>query len=159
EVVLGGMLTHVRFRNTKRARNGNSRFAAFKIEDITGAVECVMWPDDLARCKEPIEDDRVCYVQGVVERNREEPTLVLSRIISCEQIAKERATRLWLRLQLGKHRTVEIDALGEILSKTPGPTTVFLTVKDSANRKAVLRLGKKYSVNASTFDFEGLERL
>jgi DNA polymerase-3 subunit alpha len=159
DVVLGGMLSHVRFRNTKRARNGNSRFAAFKIEDITGAVECVMWPDDLARCKEPIKDDCVCYVQGIVERNREEPTLVLSRVINREQIAKERATGLWLLLQLGKHRPVEIDALGEILRKSPGPTPVFLTIKDPANRTSVLRLGRHFSVNASTFDFDGLERL
>src|SRR5262249_15064189 len=45
EVILGGMLTQVRFQNTKKARNGNSRYVRCKLEDFTGAVECVMWPD------------------------------------------------------------------------------------------------------------------
>src|SRR4029078_968605 len=42
EVVIGGMLTLVRFQNTKKARNGNSRYARFKLEDFAGLAECVM---------------------------------------------------------------------------------------------------------------------
>ena len=44
--------------NTKKARNGNSRYARCKLEDFTGAVECVMWPDDFVRFKDEFVDDQ-----------------------------------------------------------------------------------------------------
>src|SRR5262249_28490216 len=55
EVILGGVLTQIRLMNTKRARNGNTRYARCKLEDLTGAVECVMWPDDYARQKDEFQ--------------------------------------------------------------------------------------------------------
>src|SRR5262249_23305493 len=61
EVFLGGMLTQVRLMNTKKARNGNSRYVRCKLEDFTGAAECVMWPDDYVRFKDLIEEDRICF--------------------------------------------------------------------------------------------------
>src|SRR5262249_37691518 len=59
EIFLGGMLTQVRFFNTKKARNGNTRYARFKLEDTTGQVECVMWPDDYVRYKDLVVEDHI----------------------------------------------------------------------------------------------------
>src|SRR5207249_3277901 len=47
EVTVGGMLTQVVFKNTQKARNGNSRYLLCYIEDFSGSMKCVMWPDDL----------------------------------------------------------------------------------------------------------------
>ena len=76
EAVLGGMLVGVRFANTKVARNGNSKYLRCKLEDLTGAIECVMWPDDLARCREEVREEQPYFVRGVVERTREQPSLI-----------------------------------------------------------------------------------
>ena len=92
------MLTQVRFMNTKKARNGNSRYVRCKLEDFTGAAECVMWPDDFVRYKDEVHEDRVCFVKGAVERNREEPGLVLTRILSIEQAQRELARGLYLKV-------------------------------------------------------------
>ena len=46
DVFLGGMITQIRPMNTKKARNGNTPLCPCRIEDLTGSVECVMWPDD-----------------------------------------------------------------------------------------------------------------
>ena len=91
EVTLGGMLVQVRFMNTKKARNGNSRYVRCKLEDFTGSVECVMWPDDYVRHKDEVQEDRVCFIRGSVERTREEPGLILNRILSLEQAQRELA--------------------------------------------------------------------
>ena len=73
EVFIGGMLTGVRLMNTKKARNGNSRYARFKLEDFSGAAECVMWPDDYVKYKELVAEDRICFVNAVVERKTDQP--------------------------------------------------------------------------------------
>ena len=45
----GDMLTQCRFMNVKNARNDNSRYVRCKIEDFTGLLESMMWPDEFAR--------------------------------------------------------------------------------------------------------------
>ena len=40
EVVIGGMLSQVRFKHTEKARNGHSKFVRCNIEDMTGSIEC-----------------------------------------------------------------------------------------------------------------------
>src|SRR5262249_10534266 len=131
EATLGVMLSQVRYRNTQKARNGNSRFLRCKAEDMTGAVECLMWPDDLVRHKDEVQEERPVVVKGVVDRARDEPTLVLSRILSVEQARKELARGLYLLLKVGVHRPSCLDALAAVLARTPGSCPVYVTVRDA----------------------------
>jgi DNA polymerase-3 subunit alpha len=158
-VTLAGMLSGVRFKHTKKARNGNSRFAAFKLEDFAGSAECVVWPDDLLRCKDVVVEDAVCIVQGTVKRDREEPLLVLNRILTLEQARREMATGLYLLLKLGVHSPLDIDALARVLRQTPGNCPVYLTVRDPAGRKSVLKLGRDFGINPATYAKHELEAI
>jgi DNA polymerase-3 subunit alpha len=159
EVTLGGMLTQLRFMNTKKARNGNSRYARCKVEDFTGAAECVMWPDDFVRCKVELKEDQIYFLKGVVERNRDEPGVVLTRVFTLEQARQEMATRLYLLARPNRVRPLDLDLLHDVLRRTPGPCPVFLTVEDAVGKKAVLRLGREFAVNASTFAATELEAI
>ncbi|GIW79129.1 MAG: hypothetical protein KatS3mg105_0936 [Gemmatales bacterium] len=89
EVILGGMMTQIRFQNVKKARNGNTRYARCRFEDLTGSAECVMWPDDFVKHKDDFVEDRVCFVKATVERTREEPGLVLARVLDLDQAQRE----------------------------------------------------------------------
>src|SRR5262249_52839523 len=102
EVVLGGLLVQVRYGTVKKARNGNTRMLRCKVEDLTGAVESLMWPDDLVRCKDAVAEDQICVVKGTVE-HKAEPSLVLTRVLTLEQAVQEMAKALWLRLRLERH--------------------------------------------------------
>jgi DNA polymerase III subunit alpha len=147
----------VRMMSTKKARNGNSRYVRCKVEDFTGAAECVMWPDDFVRYKGDFTEDRICFVKGVVERNRDEPGLVLNRILTIEQAQRELARGLYLKVVIGRHDNNTLDTLGFLLKQTPGTCPVFLVVEDAVNKKAVLKLGREFAINASSFLCEELE--
>ncbi len=159
EVTLGGLLKEVRLMNTKKARNGNTRYLRCKVEDLTGDAECVMWPDDFARYKGEAADDLVCLVRGTVERNREQPGLVLTRIFTLEQARQEMAKGLWLLLKITPGAEGNIDRLGEVLRRAPGHCPVYLTMRDAANRTAVMRLGREFCVNPATYEHDELEAL
>jgi DNA polymerase-3 subunit alpha len=159
EVVLGGMLTQIRYMNTKKARNGNTRYARCKLEDLTGASECVMWPEDYERHKDAFKEDAVCFVRGVVDRTREEPGLILSRIFGVDQGKRELARGLKLSLRLGVHNPDVIDAIGRVLQRARGSCPVFLGVRDSVGKLSVLRLGEEYRVNPATVAVAELEML
>jgi DNA polymerase-3 subunit alpha len=159
EVTLGGMLTQLRYMNTKKARNGNSRYLRCKVEDFSGTVECVMWPEDFARFKDEVREDQPLFVRGTIDRKLSEPVLVLSRIFGLEQAQRELAKGLYLLAKLGQQQPRDIEAIAYLLKKAPGSCPVFLTIRDDGKRDCVLRLGREFHINPSGFPRDELEEL
>jgi DNA polymerase-3 subunit alpha len=159
EVTLGGMLTQVTYRNTKKARNGNSRYLLCHLEDFSGSVKCVMWPDDLLRFKDDVREDEPLFIKGTMNRKQAEPTIVINRIFSLEQAQRELAKGLYLLLKLGQHQPRDVDSIGYLLKQSPGNCPVFLTVRDPGKRDCVLRLGREFNVNPSKYPHDELEML
>lgn len=160
EVLIGGMLTLVRFMNTKKpGRNGHSRYVRCKIEDFTGSVECMMWPDEFVRFKDEFADDRIVFVKGVVEHKMEQPSLVLSRALGLEAARKELTKSMILTLPLAESPPTLLDQLARELKRTPGSCVVWLNVVDSAGRRAAYRAGDAYRINPASIDVGRLEML
>jgi DNA polymerase-3 subunit alpha len=159
EVWVGGMIAGLRFANTKNARNGNSRYARFKLEDFSAAVECVMWPDDLVRYKDMVEEDKIVFAVASVERSREEPGLVVQRILTIEQTEHERTTGVVLNLRLGQHTREDLEAAARILTRAQGSCPVFLCIHDAAGKRAVMKAGENYRVNPKMVPRAELETL
>jgi DNA polymerase-3 subunit alpha len=159
EVFMGGMLTQVRFMNTKKARNGNSRYVRCKLEDFTGSVECVMWPDDYVRHKDLIVEDRIVFVAGAVERNREEPGLVLTKVVSPEQGKRERTTGLVLLLDLAQHSPGLLGSVASVLRRARGSLPVFLHIQDAAGKWLKLKSSDEFRINPDTLVKTDLETI
>ncbi len=159
EVVIGGMLSGVRYTNAKRSRSGNTRMARFNLEDLTGAAECVIFPDDFLRNKDQVRDENICFVKGAVDRTREKPGLLVNRILTLEQAQKELTRCLLLRLSTGRHREEDLPTIGRMLQKTPGRCPVFLDIADTRGKHAHLRLGENYAIDPSRFSAADLESL
>jgi len=148
EVFIGGMLTGIRYQNTKNARNGNSRYVRCKLEDLTGTVECIMWPDDFVKHSDQFQEDRACFVKGAVDtRARDEPGLVLRRVMSIKQAKKEMAKAargLAIQIVMTEHSHSTISGLAQVLQTARGSCPVFLEVCDPADNKARLRAGQEF---------------
>jgi DNA polymerase-3 subunit alpha len=159
EVLIGGMLTQVRFQNTKKARNGNSRYCRCKLEDFTGSAECVMWPDDFVRCKDLAVEDQICFVAATVERTREEPGLVVNRILTVEQAQRERTTGVIVDLSLDQHEPRHLEAVAAVLQRNRGTCPVFLVVRDGAGKRLRLKAGDDFRINPATLPKGELEMI
>jgi DNA polymerase-3 subunit alpha len=160
EVVIGGMLTQVRLQNTKKpGRNGHSRYARCKLEDLEGTIECVMWPDDFVRYKDVFGEDRICFVKAHVERVREEPSLRLLHLLDIDQAKRELTRGLLLSVSSGELSPGALDGVSLILQRARGSCPVFLSIRDPAGKRAVLKLANDYSVNPSTVSVAELESL
>lgn len=159
EATLAGMFVQMALKNTQKARNGNSRYFLARIEDMSGSAKCVMWPDDFVGIKEEIRDDVPYIIKGIVDRRREEPTLVINRILTLEKARRELARGLYLLLRLGRTQPEDIDRLGYILRQAPGACPVFLTIKDGADKSCVLRLGRDFAINPNSVPQDDLEAI
>src|SRR5262249_44806123 len=152
-----GMLTQVRLMNYKKARNGNSRYCRFKLEDFTGAAECVMWADEFARFKDQVAEDHICFVVATVERNRDQPGLIVSGILTVDQAQRERTTGLVVDLNLETDDAQVIDRLAGVLRQTPGRCPVFLFVRDGSGKILKLKAGDEFRVDPNTLQKAELE--
>ena len=158
EVRIGGMMTQVRYFNSKKG----DRYVRCKIEDFTGQTECVMWPSDFTRYKEAFADDKIYLYEAKVEwGDREDPMLVLSRLLTLDDAKKELTRGMILRLALGRHGPEAIDGLETILRRpeSKGGCIVYLLVRDSSGRQAQLRLGDEYCIHPGKVPVSELEML
>src|SRR5439155_11913824 len=137
------------------ARNGNSRYARFKLEDFSGAAECVMWPDDYVKYKELVEEDRIVFVNAVVERKTDEPILQVTRVMTVEQGQLERTTGLVLLMDLTDDSDVDLrrlESIKGVLHRSRGNLPVFLHLRDGPGKKLMLRASEELKINPTTIN-------
>jgi DNA polymerase-3 subunit alpha len=127
------------------------------LEDLSGAAECVLWADDLARQKEEIRDGLVCVLKASIDLRRERLNLIVTRLYSLEQAKREFARSLSLSLKLGEHDGQTVDHVVHILRQARGECPVVLHVFDADGRRADLRVGGNYYVNPTRVSVAELE--
>src|SRR5262249_43971190 len=94
-----------------------------------------------------------------VERNRDQPGLVLTRVMTIEQGQRELTRGLLLTLNLAVHGPTAIDAIGTALRRSPGSCPVYLKIIDAAGKRTVLKAGNGFGINPATFMADDLGML
>ncbi len=96
QVILGGMLTRVRPTFT---RASGKKMAHLTLEDKTGPIDAVVFPRTYDVVAPLLENDRIVFLQGKVDRKRETPQLLVDEVIPIENAAEQltRAVMIVLR--------------------------------------------------------------
>ena len=159
ELVLGGLITSLRFSHARRSRSGATRMARFVLEDLSGRVECVIFPDDLARHSALLREEAILVVKGVLDLQREEPSLIVNRLMTLEEARRELVNRLVIRIQTGVHTPHDLQRLHACLCQHPGKCPVDLEIHDGTGKRAVLRLGEEFAVDSVHLHEAAIEAL
>ena len=100
EVVLGALLGSLRTTRTRKGRNPGQKMAMVQLEDKSARVEGVLFADAYAEYEEQLERGAVLFFTGRVDRRREEPNLVVGKVVPLEDAQARLARRLRIRLDL-----------------------------------------------------------
>jgi DNA polymerase-3 subunit alpha len=87
-VTVGGMLTRVKSTLVKRGRSAGQKMAMITLDDGKSSIEGVAFSEVFATCYNQLEVDNVVFLVGKVDRRREEPGLVIDRVVAVEQAAE-----------------------------------------------------------------------
>src|SRR5262249_9203642 len=90
---------------------------------------------------------------------RDEPSLVITRILDLEQAQKERTTGVWIMLHLSEHSEEHLRLIERALRRAPGKCPVFLRLQDAAGRFCDLKVSSDLGINPTTFPRAELEEL
>ena len=130
EVMLGGMISAIKFAHTKNPRPGSpTRYAMFDLEDTEGMMRCILWPEPFQRFGELVKADSIVAVLGAVDkRGGEEANLIVNELIPLEELPARFTQAMSLRLLENVHGTAGVEQLYEILRGYPGTCRLNLVI-------------------------------
>ena len=146
EVVIGGMITRVRYNLTKTGRTAGAKMAVFTLEDLQGQVEVVAFPEVLNRYADLVKDDAVIFVKGKLDFRRERPNILASELIPIEQIREKVAAKVRIRLNAGDVTEKKVAEIKSICQHHKGKSPVLVAIR---TEKGMVRAAadKALSVN------------
>jgi len=98
QVVIGGMVTRIRYNITRNGRNAGAKMAVFVLEDLQGTAEVVLFPDVLNQYASLVVEDTVVFVKGKTDFRRERPNIIASELIPLERAREKLAKGVRIRL-------------------------------------------------------------
>jgi DNA polymerase-3 subunit alpha len=98
QVIIGGMITKIRYNLTKTGRNAGSKMAVFVLEDLQGQVEVVLFPDVLSEFASVLVEDTVVFVKGKADYRRERANVIASELIPLDRAREKLAKGVRIRL-------------------------------------------------------------
>jgi DNA polymerase-3 subunit alpha len=109
-------------RKNKVTRN-NNMMAFITLEDLYGAIECIVFPATYEKNYKILEEDNIVLIEGRLSMSEvEEPKIIVEKI---DPISKLSFEKVYLKLS----RTSGTDMLAEVksvLGKYPGETPVYV---------------------------------
>jgi DNA polymerase-3 subunit alpha len=147
EVILGGMITNVQTRNVQKSRSGHTRMCKLSFEDTTGMIPAMLWPDEFAKLGPMVKSESIGWIKGNIDRRREIPEVVISRIIPLENGPAELTRGVIVRLQKGVHETEHLERLLRAVRVHPGNLDLFFEIVGLEQvRRAIYRAGSSMRI-------------
>lgn len=152
-VVLAGLIVSLREIISKKG----SRMAFAQLEDLTGSVELVVFPEAFAKNEMQLKSDQPVLVGGTLKREDESMKIMVDRVGILEEMVKS-SKRMTLKLDPSMQN--HMDQLKSLLARFPGKTGVELELSLPDLAKTVtLGVLEPEGVSPSNEFFEGLHGL
>ncbi|HSK30134.1 MAG TPA: DNA polymerase III subunit alpha, partial [Candidatus Limnocylindria bacterium] len=153
EVRMGGVVSALRLRNTKKG----DRYGSFNLEDKTGFIEVIAWPETYKKCADLLGADDPIYVKGKMEVGEERIQVIANDVTALADAAKNPKNavpsgtdeRIDLYVREGEVSPDELVRLRDTLLDYPGRHTVFLHLRAQANGETVIELPEQVRIAPS----------
>lgn len=145
-VVIGGMISGVTIKYTKQSK----AMAFINLEDLTGTVEVVIFPNSYEKARSLISEGNKVFIQGRVQVEEEKDAkLICQDIKSFDDCGRE----VWIRFANKDAYEAAEGQLTEIIRQMDGSDglAIYLT-----EEKAIKRMGPNWTLAASLENLEVL---
>ncbi len=134
EVVIGGMITRIRYNLTKTGKNAGAKMAVFVLEDLQGQIEVVLFPRMLKKFSEMVKEDAVVFVEGKLDFRREQPNILASDLILLEQIKERVAAKVRISLDARDVSEAKVAEIRSICQHHRGKSPLYVAIRTSKGR-------------------------
>jgi DNA polymerase III subunit alpha len=167
EIRLGGVVSALKLRNTKKGE----RYANFNLEDKTGFIEVIVWPDTYKKSAELLSADDPIFVKGRLEVGEERMQVIANEVVLLADAAKNQKNgqtngngrsngeKVHLYVRESEVSADELVRLRDTLLDYPGPATVYLHMLASANGETIIELPEQVRITSCPALADTVERL
>ena len=134
QVVIGGMVTRIRYNITRNGRNAGSKMAVFVLEDLHGTCEVVLFPETLNQYASLVVEDTVVFVRGKTDFRRERANIIASELIPLEQGREKLAKGVRIRLDARDVTQEKVVQIKSICQHHRGDRPFTVVVKTDRGR-------------------------
>ena len=146
QVVIGGMITKMRFNLTKTGRNPGQKMAVFTLQDLQGQIEVVMFPEVLNRYGDKLVADTVVFVRGKADYRREQPNVIAEELIALDEVREKLAAQVRIGLDAREVTKEKVAMIRSICQHHRGRSPVYVAVRTDKGR-VYAAADKELSVN------------
>jgi DNA polymerase III subunit alpha len=158
-VVAGGIISKLRAVAIRNGRNAGKKMLIATLEDFTGSIEATVFSENFADFQALLKPDAVVFIEGTIDRRREEPSLRVSDVIPVET-ALERLTReVVVRLDQTVHDHQIVRQLVAVAREHRGPAALYLQVLLDTDREATIRAHRQLNIQPSLAALRALATL
>jgi DNA polymerase-3 subunit alpha len=172
EVKAAGVVTALKLKNTKKG----DRYASFNLEDKTGFIEVIVWPDVYRRSHETIVLDDPILVTGRLDVGEERIQLIAKDVSSLDGVvarskstsrpkvksdeghAAEQTHEIHFFIRSPDLEPRELSRLHEMFLQYRGTCTVFLHLFKPDRSETIIELPDRLKVNPSRNLLEAVDR-
>jgi DNA polymerase-3 subunit alpha len=155
EVRIGGMVAALKELITKKG----DRMAFVTLEDLSGSVEMVVFPEVYQASAELLKSDTPLLVSGTLDVGEETCKLMAREIVSLQEVNQRQTSRVHFRLTTLGLDEEQLRALREIMVRHRGECDPMLHLVIPDRSETIFRLPATLKVSASDEIMEEAERL
>jgi DNA polymerase-3 subunit alpha len=135
EVSVAGIITTLKSIKTRR----DERMATFILEDLTGRIEVVVFPDNYTKYFDRLSEDQLVWVRGKFLGEGENRRIHLLQIMTLSDALEKQAKRMYLRIFLPGIEESIFEELKAILEKHRGHCPVFFELETPQSYRMVVK--------------------
>jgi len=135
EVSVAGIITSLKSIKTRR----EERMATFILEDLSGRIEVVVFPDSYTMYFDRLSEDQLVWVKGKFLGEGENRRIHLLQIMTLSDALEKQAKRMYLRIFLPGIEESIFEELKSILEKHPGHCPVFFELETPQSYRMVVK--------------------
>ncbi|MEJ2200480.1 MAG: DNA polymerase III subunit alpha, partial [Desulfuromonadaceae bacterium] len=155
EVKVCGMVAGLKELTTKKG----DRMAFVTLEDLSGFVEMVVFPEVYQASMELLKGEEPLLVSGTLDMGEESCKLLASEVLSLQEVKERLTKRVHFRLTTPGLSESQLQQLKTILGRYRGGCEVLLHLIIPNRSETIIRLPEKLWVSASDEIMDAAEKL
>ncbi len=134
DVRVCGVITELKTKIDKAGRN----MAFFKLDDLTGSCECLMFSKAYKEYAQFIEEEESVFAVGNLESSGDAVKMQVNKVIPLKNAGNELTESLRIQISKEKFSTSIFGDLKQILEKNEGSIPVFINLSENGSNKGKL---------------------
>jgi DNA polymerase-3 subunit alpha len=155
EVTVCGIVTGIKLLNTRKG----DRMAFVTLEDLSGFVEMVVFPETYTEAAELLNSEEALLVKGAVDVGEDACKILVNEVLSLKDVKKHRTKLVHFRLTTPGLEERQLRSLREIMTKYRGDCEALIHLIVPNRSETVVSLPEALRLQASDEMMDDVEKL